>query len=93
MIIEVKDVEALITRLADMVSRSESGEDAVSILEDVADTLHEYAAYKDKYEENDKAWRKRYTERFMSGEDPVEGEEDIEESETLTFDELFEEEK
>ena len=48
--------------------------------------------WKTKYEENDKEWRRKYTERFFSkGEDP-EDPEDPEEEEPKTFEDLFEEE-
>lgn len=52
------------------------GDDSISFLEDVTDTLDDFEKrangdgtdWKSKYEENDASWRKKYTERFFSGE-------------------------
>lgn len=49
---------------------------SISFLEDVTDTLDDFEKrangdgtdWKSKYEENDANWRKKYTERFFSGE-------------------------
>lgn len=75
----------------------------ISILEDAEDTftdLETKAApdpdaidWKTKYEENDSAWRKRYKERFFSGEpeiidQPDDELEDVGEGPTR-FEELF----
>lgn len=51
-------------------------DDSISFLEDVTDTLDDFEKrangdgtdWKSKYEENDANWRKKYTERFFSGE-------------------------
>ena len=51
-------------------------DDSISFLEDVTDTLDDFEKrangdgtdWKSKYEENDASWRKKYTERFFSGE-------------------------
>lgn len=51
-------------------------DDSISFLEDVTDTLDDFEKrangdgtdWKSKYEENDVNWRKKYTERFFSGE-------------------------
>ena len=57
-------------------SFGESPDDTqLAMLEDVSDTftdLNERSAedWKTKYEENDKAWRKRYTDRFSGNADP-----------------------
>lgn len=48
----------------------------ISFLEDITDTLDDFEKrangdgtdWKSKYEENDANWRKKYTERFFSGE-------------------------
>lgn len=44
-------------------------DDAIALMEDVTDTLDAYAEdeninYKQKYEENDKEWRRKYISRF-----------------------------
>ena len=51
-------------------------DDSIAFLEDVTDTLNDFEKrpkgdgtdWKSKYEENDASWRKKYTERFFSGE-------------------------
>ena len=51
-------------------------DESISFLEDVTDTLDDFEKrangdgtdWKSKYEENDASWRKKYTERFFSGE-------------------------
>lgn len=73
-----------------------SSDDNLAILEDVTDTLKDYEEktadqtdWKTKYEQNDADWRKKYKERFLSGETiNDEQEEDVK---TLTFDSLFKE--
>ena len=55
----------------------DTSDEAIALLEDVTDTLNDYdnkantdTDWKAKYEENDKEWRKRYTDRFFNkGED------------------------
>ena len=73
-------------------------EAALGLLEDMDDTLKDYATnanidWKNKYEENDAAWKQKYRDRFFG---TVEGEddklEDEPEEKKLTFDSLFKEE-
>lgn len=81
-------------------------DEALSFMEDMTDTYNDLATkangdgvdWKAKYEENDKAWRDKYKERFFSGDvtSPAaaidDQEEDVsEDSSPRTFDELFEE--
>ena len=68
----------------------------LAMLEDVSDTftvLNERSSedWKTKYEENDKAWRKRYTDRFSGKADPehVPPEDDSESPKPLTYESLF----
>ena len=51
----------------------DTSDDAIALLEDITDTLNDYenktntdTDWKTKYEENDKEWRKRYTDRFFN---------------------------
>lgn len=84
--------------------RSRIGEDtsdeSISLLEDITDTMEDYETrvadktdWKNKYDELDATWRRKYIERFSgkSGEDiKNEQEEQIkDDSEPRTFDELF----
>lgn len=84
--------------------RSRIGEDtsdeSISLLEDITDTMEDYETrvadktdWKNKYDELDATWRRKYIERFSgkTGEDiKNEQEEQIkDDSEPRTFDELF----
>lgn len=91
----VKTTQEIIDALKS--SFGESPDDTqLAMLEDVSDTftdLNERSGedWKTKYEENDKAWRKRYTERF-SGKDDSESEttgDDPETTKLLTYESLF----
>lgn len=78
-------------------SFGESPDDTqLAMLEDVSDTftdLNERCGedWKTKYEENDKAWRKRYTDRFSGKADPDPGPtvDDPEPPKLLTYESLF----
>lgn len=78
-------------------SFGESPDDTqLAMLEDVSDTFNDLNEksgedWKTKYEENDKAWRKRYTDRF-SGKDDSEPDlhgDDSEPPKPLTYESLF----
>lgn len=63
-------LEAIKSRLGD-----NTDDETISLLEDVSDTLTDLETrasggedWKTKYEENDKLWRERYTNRFFSKE-------------------------
>lgn len=78
-------------------SFGESPDDTqLAMLEDVSDTftdLNEKSGedWKTRYEENDKTWRKRYTDRFSGKDDPEpDPHEDGHESpKPLTYERLF----
>lgn len=95
----VKTREDLLKSLNTLIGDN-STDETLSILEDVTDTLKDYEAktadrtdWKSKYEQNDAEWRKKYRDRFMSGEEiKDEQEEDVEkDTKPLTFDSLFKE--
>jgi hypothetical protein len=77
-------------------SFGESPDDTqLAMLEDVSDTFADLTEksgedWKTKYEENDKAWRKRYTDRFSGKADPDQ-DSDVDEPEPkpLTYESLF----
>ena len=84
--------EAIKIRVGD-----KTDDETISFLEDVSDTLTDLETkangdgedWKTKYEENDKSWRERYTNRFFSKEpDP---EPDPEPEVKKTFSDLFKE--
>ena len=95
----IKSREELLKSLNTLIGDNSTDEN-LAILEDVTDTLKDYEEktadqtdWKSKYEQNDADWRKKYRDRFMSGaEIKDEQEEDIEKhSKPLTFDSLFKE--
>lgn len=90
MSIKTKDelLEAVKTRLGDA-----SDDETLAFLEDFSDTIDsmsEGAEWQAKYEENDRAWRQKYHDRFFSSDD---GEPDPEQEpdEKSTFEDLFKE--
>jgi hypothetical protein len=95
----IKSREDLLKSLNTLIGDNSTDEN-LAILEDVTDTLKDYEEktadqtdWKTKYEQNDADWRKKYKERFLSGETiKDEQEEDVKkDSKTLTFDSLFKE--
>ena len=78
----------------------DTSDEAISLLEDVTDTLTDYETrvadktdWKTKYDEIDASWRKKYMDRFSgeTGEEVKERQEEQikDDSEPRTFDELF----
>lgn len=96
----VRSREELITTVTSMFGENPSDEQ-ISLLEDITDTVEDYedrlsdtTDWKTKYEENDKEWRKRYTDRFNNTEpkpEPTTVEPDPEPEVMTTFDDLFKE--
>lgn len=95
----IRSREDLLKSLTNLIGDNSTDEN-LAILEDVTDTLKDYEEktadqtdWKTKYEQNDADWRKKYKERFLSGETiKDEQEEDVKkDSEPLTFDSLFKE--
>lgn len=93
--------EELITKVNALIADRDDDE-SISLMEDITDSINAYETkinesgdWKTKYEENDKEWRKRYKERFMTPSQKAEEEEIEEEHDetpvTITkFDDLFE---
>lgn len=66
-------------------------DDALQLLENVADTLNADEDWRAKYETVDAEWRKRYRDRFNGiPEEKEEPEENEGTEEQITFDDLFE---
>lgn len=95
----IKTREELLNDLNAFIGDSEE-DSAISLIEDFTDTLtdlenkNDNEEWKTKYEENDKAWRKKYRERFFSKEDKVieiedEDEDEDEDEPPKTFNDLF----
>lgn len=79
----VKSREELLDALKFTIGDS-TDDSALSLLEDFTDTLNDYEEknkdktdWKSKFEENDKAWKQRYKERFFNdGDNGGAGEDD-----------------
>lgn len=68
-----------IIELARTILAERTDDDALSFMEDIADTVDEYEnrnsdSWKTRYEENDANWRKRYRDRFLGKIEDDEGE-------------------
>lgn len=93
----VKPVEEIMQALNTALGEGTSDE-MLSLLEDVKDTLDAGADnvdWKQKFEDNDAAWRERYRNRFAQGGDPEQEQPDKPSEEPvaqkLTFENLFKE--
>lgn len=93
----IKSREDLLNDLNSFIGDNED-DVAISLIEDITDTLTDLENnsdsenWKTKYEENDKAWRKKYKDRFFSKKDEDEDEyedEDEDEDVPKTFSDLF----
>lgn len=84
--------------------REQMGDDAsdesLALIEDITDTMTDLESkgnngtnWEQKYKDNDAAWRKKYRDRFFSGKNEPEEDEDDEpgEQKKLTFENLFKE--
>lgn len=94
----VKTMEEILESLRGRFG-DEPTDDDIAMLEDITDTFTDFEEktsditnWKNKYEENDKAWKKKYSDRFFSKDDgkvyPVEPE-DLDDKPMKTFDDLF----
>lgn len=96
----IRTRDEILESLRGVVGES-SDDTTIALLEDVTDTLDDLETrangdginWQERYEENDREWRNRYTERFFSNEpkpDP-DPEPDPEPEKPMTFDDLFKE--
>lgn len=77
----------------------QTDDETIAFLEDVTDTLTDFETrangdgedWEQRYKDNDAEWRKKYTERFFSGEPKVKKLEpnDDEDTKPKTFEDLF----
>ena len=78
----------------------DTSDDTITFIENVTDTINDLESrsndsedWKTKYEENDKAWREKYRDRFFGNKEDIK--EDFEEKEededktVKTFEDLF----
>lgn len=89
-------LEMLRVRIGD-----DTSDEAIALIEDVNDTftdLETRAAgdgenWRERYEENDRAWRQKYRDRFFGVEVEETKDEEEEETKVKTYDDLFVEEE
>lgn len=92
----VKTREEILESLRGRFGDEPTDED-ITMLEDITDTftdLEEKTSdatnWKNKYEENDKAWKKKYSERFFNKEVDVPNDKDEPDDKPMkTYDDLF----
>lgn len=96
--------EEFLARIKERIGEDMS-DDTIKFVEDMSDTYDDMYGrangqedWKRKYEENDKAWREKYSSRFFSGHDTTKDEvmvdqkEDVkDDGEKRSYEELFEE--
>lgn len=100
----IKTKEEILNKIRDLIGEDTSDE-SLAFVEDVSDTIDDYETktkdgtdWKEKYETNDKEWRKKYRDRFFNSpakDEETDGHplEDTEEeaNSKLTYDKLFKE--
>lgn len=92
----VKTMEEILESLRGRFGEEPTDED-ITMLEDITDTFTDFedktkdaTNWKNKYEENDKAWKKKYSERFFSKEvEKPEEKDEPEGDEMRTYEDLF----
>lgn len=93
----VKTKEEIINSIKARVGE-EPDDETIAFLEDVSDTLDDFESringsedWRTRYDENDKMWRKKYTDRFFNS-DPNSGSDpnpDAEPEKVKKFEDLF----
>lgn len=95
----IKSKDEIINMISARIGEDNSDE-AIGLLEDITDTLNDYETrtadstnWKEKYETNDKEWRDKYKERFMSGDSSKDDEiiDEEEKPKRYSFEDLFKE--
>lgn len=91
----VKSKDEILSTISAVIGENNS-EDAITLLEDITDTLDDYdartkdsTAWKQRYEENDRAWRQKYKDRFFEKESDETINTYDDDEEKLTYDALF----
>ena len=98
--------EELLSKIHDILGVSATSDNALELFDDIEDTYSSFSTelpdnedWKTKYEENDKAWRERYKNRFFNhgNTDDIpeilkpDAAEEIIHAKTITIDDLFKE--
>ena len=90
--------EEMLTKIRQIAGDQEASDIALELYDDVEDTYTSFSTeipagedWKTKYEENDKAWRERYKNRFFNRNDDEKLDGVITNAKTITIDDLFKE--
>lgn len=102
-----KTADEIITAIKTILGDNATSDEAISLLEDIADSVDSDGNMKiaelentietikrdneEAYNSLDNEWRKKYIERFNSGEDNTVVEKETEEIEIKNYDDLFKE--
>lgn len=87
----IKSIDEILNAVKERIG-DDTSDSAISFVEDIADTLNslsEQENWKQKYEQNDSEWRKKYRDRFLSGESSPDDDDSGDENEPLTYEKLF----
>lgn len=87
----IKSIDEILNAVKERIG-DDTSDSAISFVEDISDTLNslsEQENWKQKYEQNDSEWRKKYRDRFLSGESSSDDDDSGDESEPLTYEKLF----
>ena len=87
----VKSIDEILNAVKERIG-DDTSDSAISFVEDISDTLNslsEQENWKQKYEQNDSEWRKKYRDRFLSGESSSYDDDSGDENEPLTYEKLF----
>lgn len=87
----VKSIDEILNAVKERIG-DDTSDSAISFVEDISDTLNslsEQENWKQKYEQNDSEWRKKYRDRFLSGESSSYDDNSGDENEPLTYEKLF----
>lgn len=87
----IKSIDEILNAVKERIG-DDTSDSAISFVEDISDTLNslsEQENWKQKYEQNDSEWRKKYRDRFLSGESSSYDDDSGDENEPLTYEKLF----
>lgn len=87
----IKSIDEIINAVRERIG-DDTSDSAISFVEDISDTfnsLSEQENWKQRYEQNDSAWRKKYRDRFLSGESSSDDDDSGDPNEPLTYEKLF----
>lgn len=87
----IKSIDEILNAVKERIG-DDTSDSTISFVEDISDTLNslsEQENWKQKFEQNDSEWRKKYRDRFLSGESSSDDDDSGDENEPLTYEKLF----